>query len=33
MVMIISKAGGSGVGINETCGQEETKDERLFLDR
>ena len=29
MATIISKAGGSGVGINKACGQEEKKDERL----
>ena len=33
MATIISKASGSDVGINEACGQEEEKDERLFLDR
>ena len=30
MATIFSRACGSGVGINEACGQEEKKDERLL---
>ena len=30
---IISKTSGRGVGIDEACGQERKKNERLFLDR
>jgi len=30
---IFNRDGGSGVGISEACGDEEKKDEILFLDR
>ena len=30
MATIFSRTGGSGVGIDESCGQEEKKDERLL---
>ena len=33
MATIFSRAGESGVGIDEACGQEEKKDERLLRDR
>ena len=33
MATIFSRAGGSGMGINEACGQEEKNDERLLRDR
>ena len=33
MATIFSRAGGSGVGIDKACRQEEKKDERLLRDR
>ena len=33
MATIFSRACGSGVGIDEACGQEKKKDERLLRDR